>query len=179
MFLRYSLTMDDVIASTRHWEAGSPAYAARQARGIWGLPILFLYLGVMAAAFSQWLAAAAMALLAVIVHFRLRRSFGRGRDNLYRKIFSEGRNASLLGDHTATLADDGLLIRSAVSESKYLWAGIEKVVSTDTHTLIYVGSISNFVLPRNAILEGNYNEFVKALQERLAAAQCAAQSAAE
>ena len=115
-----------------------------------------------------------LALAAAISPIQNYYGYGRGMERRLRRLFPHDRHAPLSGAHVLEILPDGILVRYPVMESKTLWAGLKQVVSTPTHTFIYVGSLNAYILPRSGVLEGNYDEFVRTLQDRLAAARAAA-----
>jgi hypothetical protein len=56
----------------------------------------------------------------------------------------------VLGEHTITLAAEGLHERTAVNDSKASWRGIFRVDATPTHLFIFTQPNAAFVIPRRA-----------------------------
>ena len=81
------------------------------------------------------------------------------------RIYSEERNRSLFGLHKLTVDDRGFWEETEVGESRVNWEGIVKLISTDTHTYIYVGAGQAHVIPRASVMEGDYDAFVAQVEE--------------
>lgn len=83
-----------------------------------------------------------------------------------RKAFEEGKNKATFGLHELELTDENLITRTRVAESRIGWEAVERVASTADHTFIYVSALSAEVIPRRSVTEGDYDAFVKELNER-------------
>lgn len=87
-------------------------------------------------------------------------------DRMVRRIYSGDKNRAFLGSHDLELRDEGLLHRTAYSETKMAWGLIERIESTPQHTFIYTGSASALVIPHDRITDGNYAAFLQELGQR-------------
>ncbi|EMS69814.1 YcxB family protein [Ruminiclostridium cellobioparum] len=66
------------------------------------------------------------------------------------KMVDEGKNKDLLGKHRVTVNEEGVLEQSENGENKISWSGVEKIVSSNQHIFIYIGSISACIIPKRA-----------------------------
>lgn len=96
--------------------------------------------------------------------------------SMTRKSLSEGSNAGALGARELESTESGLVERSAHSEQKTGWPAIEKVVSTDEYTFVYTSAVSAVVIPRSAVIEGDYEAYVDAVRKRIDTTHEASQS---
>jgi len=171
MLIRYNLTLDDVLAFNRYHMAHSPSMRRQRWIIVWGFPLLLLLVAGITAAREPSRGSIGLAIilpLAFHLFFRLR--WGRGVQRQIRKMYSEGKNADMLGEQVLELLPDGLFVRSPLSETKLLWPAVERVESTDAHLFIYTSAVGAHVIPRSSVLEGDFDEFKNALLERYRAA---------
>jgi hypothetical protein len=169
MIIRYENTIEDMVAFIFHHYDHSPAQRRIRAKSIWGTAVFFLLLFSLPAWAAQdhgWLIVGAViaALWVLIIPRVIRRSLAGN----VRRVYEEGRNKSAIGPHELELAEDGLIERTPYGESIAWWHGIEKVVSEDDYTFIYLTAVSGHVVPRDAVSEGNYEAFVDAVEEQVA-----------
>lgn len=98
--------------------------------------------------------------------FYPKRSYFRHIRKTTEQLYREGRDKGLLGEREIEFAEDGIIFRSEVEESKHKWEGIEKIVTIDDYTFVYVNPISAYILPRSKIIDGDYGVFVQAIKEK-------------
>lgn len=77
------------------------------------------------------------------------------RDNT-RKLYAEGKHASLDKEVLLELTETGLIARSDYMETKLAWGAIERIESTPDHTFLYLSPVQAFTIPHNKITEGNF-----------------------
>lgn len=66
------------------------------------------------------------------------------------KLMNEGHTKSMLGEHSLTLTDEGVIEKNNSGETKTNWSSIEKIVQTDEHLYIYIDSIKAYIVPIKA-----------------------------
>jgi hypothetical protein len=173
--IRFEVVLADLIAFNRYHCEHSPTVRRMRIGFIWGwsamillfplaiaIPILvqggpieylgFIAIGIVAAAL--WL----------ILAPRLHR---RTIDRRARLLYGEGENKAHLGIHELELAAEGLIERTARAQSVISWQAIERVVSGSDYTFIYVGALSASVIRHDAILEGDLNAFIGAIEQEI------------
>lgn len=74
------------------------------------------------------------------------------------KMINEGKNAMLLGNHSITLTENGLVETSHLSETKTNWEVIEEVLETEKHIFIYNSAVSAYIIPVSAFKDTNEKE---------------------
>ena len=67
-----------------------------------------------------------------------------------RKIYSQGANKSLIGEHTIVIDSEGVTERSAVAESKIAWSGVERIEEDGHNVYFYIGPLQAYVIPKRA-----------------------------
>lgn len=63
------------------------------------------------------------------------------------KMLDEGKNKGLLGKHTFSFAEDGIVDITEESESKTKLSAIENIVESKEHIFIYIGAVAAFIIP--------------------------------
>jgi hypothetical protein len=76
-----------------------------------------------------------------------------------KKMIREGKNEGLLGEHTMTLSDDGIVDSNPNGETKVNWSGIIKFTEDDSNLYLYNSSVSAYIIPKKEVkdLEGLKN----------------------
>jgi hypothetical protein len=161
MRIKYNIVEDDAVAANIVIARHSP-YIRRQ-RVILGLivPGLFLVIVLLNALYSKDWGAAVIGVV-VVVGLAVWMLAGKNRrmERVTRKLFREGKNKGFLGVHELEISDYGILSKSEYGEGKIAWAVIERIVSTPDYTFIFTGASKAVPLPKNRILEGDYDAFV-------------------
>jgi hypothetical protein len=70
-----------------------------------------------------------------------------------RKLIKEGKNDGLLGNHSMSLTDEGIVDISSNGETKVKWAGIIKFQEDDTNLYLYNSSVSAYIIPKREVSE--------------------------
>ena len=170
MKIRYGNTVKDIVAFGGNVCAESPTIRRKMLvsmvlAGVFTL-LLFVTMaiilpsmamlvgGIIGAPISMWMASS-------LFRDRVQASF--------RKIYSEDANKRLLGERELELTETSLRAKSQYGEGTLLLDAVEKVISTEKHTFIYVGTADAFVIPRAAVTEGDYDAFVEAVRQRVEA----------
>jgi hypothetical protein len=174
--IHYDVTIDDMIAWNVYHYGQSPAMRRTRAFNVWCPPIVYMLmaagLGLLMA--DEPIAAAVFAFPLVVISVLwvvmmpayLRRALVRG----VRKLYGEGTNKAVLGPREMEVTEDWLIVRTPYSESKSRYEIVEKVVRTDSYTFVYMSAVSAHPIPRAALGERDYEEFVQALEQRVAKA---------
>lgn len=68
-----------------------------------------------------------------------------------KKMFKEGKNDGLLGDHSLIMTDEGIVDASLNRESKVVWSGIESFKEDNDNLYLYVSSVSAYILPKREL----------------------------
>ena len=74
----------------------------------------------------------------------------RRQRRLYRKIFSEGRNRTLLGPRLLRLTPQGLMFHSELVESTVQWPALESIENDAEYAYFYIASYQANIVPRRA-----------------------------
>ena len=167
MRLRYEITLEDLLAFTLHVHQKSPTMRRTRMRAAMGLAAMIIGLCLIAAEvldnFLVLWAGVGWAALFVAIYPRLYR---RNVKRLSTRLYAEGQNKGILGQHVTELRDNGLFDGTAFSERTVYWKGIERIESIPGHTFVYLSAMSAQVIPEDSVTEGNYQAFIDELQNR-------------
>jgi Ca2+/Na+ antiporter len=64
------------------------------------------------------------------------------------KMFKEGKNEALLGEHTMILMDEGFVESNSTGESKVKWSGISEVKEDEAFLYLYNSAVSAYIIPK-------------------------------
>jgi len=67
-------------------------------------------------------------------------------------LVRSAKHKNVLGEHSLSLTDEGLLSKSATGEGLLKWCGIHKVVSTPKYLIIYLNESMAKLIPKRAFL---------------------------
>lgn len=96
--------------------------------------------------------------------------FAASMDRQVRRLYKEGTNKGVFGQHEIEIDDEGLVERTEVNETRQSWQGVERVGETDEYAFIYISSVMAHVIPKRPGIDGDPDEFItRAKQMWLAA----------
>ena len=144
MQVSFELTLEDLHAFNAHYARTAALPRAGRAR-----VRLALTLTLAALLFALGLAIRAPAsfwITGVLILFGWWQLYPRRVEAMTRRstrrLYSEGKNAGLLGPHQVTLEPAWLCESSGVREVRTRWTAVEKVAVTDEHLFLYVTGFS-------------------------------------
>jgi hypothetical protein len=173
--IHYDVNLDDIVAWNLYHFTHSRAMRRTRLFNVWGPPAVWVFLATAAAALIGGPAAIFVLQIPVLIVSAvwvaampayMRRLLTRN----VRKLMSEGANKGTLGPHEMELTETHLIVSSYYSETKSRLEVIERVARTDSHTFVYMSAVNANTIPRAALGERDYEEFVEALVERVAKA---------
>lgn len=165
--LRYSTTIEDLVAFNRFHNLHSPRLMRQRRLVTVILPVAALISVSVMAILTRDLWSFLFPFFFIILYVAfLRRAYGKDFDKKVRRLYSEGRNRAALGPHRLSIDEDGITSETEVSSSTVSFKGIEKIETSPTHTFIYMSAISAMVIPKDAVTEGNYENFVAQLRTK-------------
>jgi hypothetical protein len=169
MKIAYSTTLDDIVAFNRYHYAHSPTI--RQMKVLWICSTNFLLLALGEAciiffdASFDWVPVllVPIGLMVLFQWWYYPRALARNA----RKLLGEGKNKGLIGPRELELTDTGLMSRNDIGMSFVVFAAIEKIGVDSKHLFIYINALTAHVVPADAVTEGDYQQFMEALEKRL------------
>lgn len=178
--LKYTVSLEDLVAFNEDYFLTSESFQRRFRKERLMLPGVFVIGGITFALLtfvessnstSRYLIGIFTFLLCLapgILIFALTpRSSLKGTRMRARNAYSEGKNVTLLGEQELVLDSMALVVRNRFFESRYNWEALEKVTSTDSYIFIYISATSAIVIPKQAIIEGNWQEVTNLIEEKL------------
>jgi hypothetical protein len=169
MRIRYDNTIEDLVSFNRYHCDRSPTVQRERVMSICVLAVAgFAPSVLLGAAHDNTLmgiivglvVGGGAALIAVPLH--------RWRvDRQARKLYAEGANKATVGPHELELVAGELIERTPLGESRVRLEVIERVVSENEYTFVYVGALQAAVIPHGAVSEGDLNSFIAALKGQM------------
>lgn len=152
MQIQYELNLDDVAAYNWHHSRNSRT-ANRRYRllSAWGI-LLCLFIAFTS---TEWRASSRIIFSIItsafwlFVYPVLRR---KAVERQARRLYSEGKNRDVIGNHILAIDKDGVTEISDVSESHIAWRGVEKIEENDKYVFLYIGSLIAHIIPKRAFL---------------------------
>lgn len=74
------------------------------------------------------------------------------------KMLAKGSNEGIIGEHTFSITDEGIVDKNEFKESKISTKGIKKICQTEKNILIYIGKLNAFIIPFRAFDNENNKE---------------------
>lgn len=149
MELRYSLTVDDLVALQEHVMATSPEVRRQQRllrtfAAVACLPVAAVLLGVV---MSDWVAAAVVGVVSAAALWELFPALERRRvRRLLRSAVADGAAGSL-GQVRLTVDDAGLTEEVGGTATTVPWDGIDRVEESTSHLFVFTAPTEAFVVP--------------------------------
>lgn len=163
--IRYENTLADAVAFNEFHLRASPHMQRSIRWNTWALPTAALCVAVVVAIRREsveWLVWGALfGFLYVLIYRWLNARVIR---RTIHALVNEGRNDTVLCEHELVVGAEGLVERTAVSESKTAWSAIHRVESSEGYTYIYTQANAAHIVPRDRLIEGDDETFRAALQ---------------
>ena len=87
-------------------------------------------------------------------------TFPASVDRQARRLYKEGTNKGVFGQHEIEIDDDGLVERTEVNETRQSWHGVERIAETDEHAFIYISSVMAHIIPKQSVTAGDPDTFI-------------------
>ena len=162
MRLRYNLDVDDKIALNKHYFSNSRTLLNQKIQHLIAIalfgatPFIIIYIFTSDLSYFLWGAI-------FVIAFTFFSSFRYNRrviSNL-KRTYEEGNKTGGFDEHELQVTDSWIIEKNNTGESKTNWASIDKIVSEENHTFIFLNSLNAYIIPKDSIIEGNYGEFVQ------------------
>lgn len=69
-----------------------------------------------------------------------------------RKLYSEGQNKGVIGNHIIAIDAEGFTETSDVGESRTTWDGVERIDQSDEYVLLYTSPVMAHIIPKRAFV---------------------------
>ena len=175
MKLKFKVEMEDIVALNLFHFENSPTIKKIQLLYTWGFSIFLFFLFGAIAIYHKTIGFFPLGLIVSILYFiYIRQSFKKRHEKLVKKMYGEGKNKGILGNHEMLLSETALITSSEVSKAETQYSAIEKVLTNDQFGFIYLSSVTAFVIPRSRVCEGDFKQFIDELNTRIAQCQTVA-----
>jgi hypothetical protein len=172
MKLRVENSLDDLIAFNRDFLAHSRVYRQQVRRNRLWIAVLawvvyVLLLRVLEPGGSIGIEAAAALFGAVLMALLYPLLVRRHEKRMLTKLISEGDNDSFIGPKELEINEVGLLEKSRLRETRTAWQAVQTIRTDGSHTFIYVGPSSAFVIPHSSVTQEQLRAFLVAVQQHV------------
>lgn len=155
MQIHYQLTIEDVLAFNQYHFRTS-----KRLRRSYYLSQVWMILGALAAAILWSKRGVSFRLLeflivsvVLVIFYRL--YYAWWISHSAKRLFTEGKNKGVLGNHIFAIDADGILEISDVGETRTVWSGVERIEENDEYMFLYVGSFHAHIIPKRAFMSEN------------------------
>jgi hypothetical protein len=172
MILKFSNTIDDIVAFNRHHFSSSPEIRRARRKQHRLLTMMFgaLALSLLAYTRSPFLAigtfSAGLAGL-VLSETLFKGRLDRRRDECVRRLFLEGANDGILGPRRLSVLEDRLEEESANCRNAVRYEALGRLEETAQYVFIYLNSQQAAVVPKRDVDPAELEAFMRALREKL------------
>ncbi len=167
MKIRYEVTIEDLVASSKYHYRNTPEL--RRARSC-GMVVSALVVFVIVFLLNEKAGILARAIPAALIAGLFLTiwpaMYWGAVEKQIRKLYESGTHKGALGKHEIEITDGGIRERTEFGEQYTTWEGIGVIGFEDNHTYVYVTPCTAHVIPREGIEEGSYDDVVKVLKEK-------------
>lgn len=165
MNIEYQLTMQDYLDFNIYHMNHSPSLKRTLFIERFIGPIIFLISPILltkGSAIPLWYWYCVFTILSLLWIVLFPKYINKSISRRITKMLNEGKNTGILGNHSLSITEKGIIDKTEYSEEKFNF--IEKVVESDKHIFIYVSSLSACIIPNRIFnnLEAK-QEFLNAL----------------
>ena len=166
MRIRFEATMDDYLATVQNNMKNNPSKKTSRRFGLLAAGIFAsggLYFGIVKGVWFLCEMMLCYAMLMLSIEPLMRKFL---MPQILKKTL-RGENArGIPGWHELELLPDGLIDRTEYKETKYAWAMLDHIESTDAHTFLYFGKLNAIGIAHHGVTEGSLPAFLKVLGEQ-------------
>jgi hypothetical protein len=164
----YSVTMEDMAAFNLFHFRNSPTIRRMQRRYLIKYSLLMFPIGFCMASFARmplWPALCValfgtVSMAAYFLYYQKRGYIPRLR-KMVQRLYTEDQNPGVLGEHTLEVDEEGFTDLTAYRHSRYAWGGLVRIEAEPGYTYLYTGSQSAFIIPHQAITDGDFKAVLK------------------
>lgn len=169
-YLKYTITIDDLIAFNMYHFENSPSMQREFHRSQRGIPgvifILSLFQAILESKIQVLIHGLVVALL-FYVFFTY--SYYSSIKRNAKRMLREGSGKGIIGEHILERTDTEIVERTNFNEMKNNIASLERIGASSEHAFIYISSIHAHVIPRSSIIEGDFEGFLQELNRKVEA----------
>lgn len=167
MKLGYTVEMPDLVAFNQYHLDHSDFVKSRRRKGIALVCGIYGILGtVHSLAKQSFVPIVIWSLLAVLYSLWYSRASRRASPKSVQKLYGADKNKGVLCEHEIEILEDGVVERTPFGEHKTTFLGIERIIQTDTHGFVFIGTMNAHVIPKARVTNGDYDAFMRIMSEK-------------
>jgi hypothetical protein len=132
------------------------------------LPWVLSMAGLFALAVRSWLGLGVGGVAAVAWFLEYPQRFRAGYRHTIQRLLTPERNPCLKGVHRLEVLPTGIRVTCEMSDTTMPWKRVRDVETTATHTFVELTGECGLVIPRGAVLAGDYDALADALRGQMA-----------
>lgn len=166
MKISYSNTMDDALEFNKHHYRYSDTVKKQKVNLMVKAPI-FILLVIL---FIYQLTGEIKVLIygtifcGLLIYFT-HRQFTTGILKTAKKMLEEGGMSGFVCDHELEINEEWIFEKTQYNETKTFWNQETNIAENENFAFIYIQSAQAHVIPKERILNGNYEEFIKTAKQ--------------
>lgn len=162
MKIIYENTLEDAIAFNRYHYSNSDTFRKQKDKVTIHLPVALFFAVVILTLLIRDIRIAVWG--SVFIGSYLIFIFRAYNRDLYKtvgKLYKEQDMKGFVCEHQLEINEDGILEKTEVNERKDKWSGVQLIGADPAHAFIYVGAMQAHIIPRERIVEGDYDRFLE------------------
>jgi len=168
MKIRYSISLDDILEFNRYHFLFSNASRKTRLLRQWLVPMVpAITLGYFSHIEHDSLELVFGLIGSVILWVYYWKNKTAFIEKHVKKVYEEGRNDSLFGDHSFEITENSIFLTSKESETKLSVTRIERIVEYKQHIFLFVSAANALIINIDKIMEGNPAQIMDEIRSKL------------
>lgn len=164
--IRYLNSNEDVLAYVQYDNLESPLHNKAMFKGrIYFTLSPLIGILIVASYFHDFLLLIIGAIVAIPFWFMYPAFSKKQLDKAYKKLLDEDKTIVSIDEHKLCFDDKNIIEETSLCKSEISWAAIHRIDILPDATYIYRSGVPCFLIPRNAIIEGEYIKFIDLFKE--------------
>lgn len=154
MEIKYNLSEDDYIHFNIYHIKNSETAMKMLNLQRYLTPVFFILVSILLSQISEipfLLSFSVFSVIGVLWFIYYPKYYERFLVKQVKKIFQEGKNDGLLGEHFLILNEEGLIETTSNGETRAAWASIDSFKEDNDYFFLYNSSISAYIIPKRGI----------------------------
>jgi hypothetical protein len=170
--IRFDVEVPDLVAFAQYHARHTPAVRRIRLTVLAvGLAPLIVVPPLVVPSAYQWLALAAGVVVAVLVAVQMPGAFDRSVKRQVRRQYRNGAFQDAFGAWELELTATHLVKRTSAIESSTRLTALGRVIVTHDYAFIYASPMTGFIIPRHAVVGGDFDQFAAAVAQGVADAR--------
>lgn len=154
MEIKYVLTEEDYVHFNMYHIKNSEAAMKMLNLQRYLTPIFFIIVSILLSQVSEIplpISLSVFLVIGILWYIYYPKYYERFLVKQVKKMFSEGKNDGLLGEHILTLSEEGLVETTSNGETRASWTSIKNFKEDKDYYFLYNSSISAYIIPKRGI----------------------------